>query len=161
MFFSAYLVMIVLTNGQSVFADELAGGPVTDTEGNRCGTLWWSLDEDGTFTVTGSGPGATYRPAGKDEGDFKCPWNSYRDRIRYVRFHCVFTGEHQFMVCKLYESGRVFRHSLWCDRHERRIFKLYVIETVRSDTGISGYDDVLFRELQVAYQSAGTSVRTA
>ncbi len=92
MFFSAYLVMIVLTNGQSVFADELAGGPVTDTEGNRCGTLWWSLDEDGTFTVTGSGPGATYRPAGKDEGDFKCPWNSYRDRIRYVRFHCVFTG---------------------------------------------------------------------
>lgn len=92
LFFSVFFLTVILTDGQNVLAGELAGGPVTDTEGNRCGTLWWSLDEDGTFTVTGSGPGATYRPAGKDEGDLKCPWNGYRDRIRYVQFHCVFTG---------------------------------------------------------------------
>lgn len=90
--FSVVLLIAVLIDGHTVFAGEVAGGPVTDTQGNRCGTLWWSLDEDGTFTVTGSGPGATYRPAGKDEGDLKCPWNSYRSRIRYVQFHCVFTG---------------------------------------------------------------------
>lgn len=78
---------------ESVSAYEIAGGYVTDTEGNRCGTLMWSLDSDGTFTVTGAGPGASYRPMGLDAYDEMCPWNHYRSEIKRVQFHCTFTGE--------------------------------------------------------------------
>lgn len=87
-----FLWMLMSADAGTVFADEMAGGYVTDTEGNRCGTLRWSLDTDGTFTVTGSGPGAAYRPAGKEDCDLLCPWNQYRSRIKYVQFDCVFTG---------------------------------------------------------------------
>ncbi|MCM1468836.1 MAG: InlB B-repeat-containing protein, partial [Alistipes sp.] len=86
------LSAVLLFGGQRAYAGEIAGGFVTDTEGNRCGSLRWSLDDNGVFTVTGSGPGATYRPAGRDEDDVLCPWNNYRGSIRYVQFNCVFTG---------------------------------------------------------------------
>lgn len=86
------LVLIFFMGTQDIYAYEVAGGYVTDTEGSRCGTLQWTLTSDGIFTVTGSGPGATYRPEGKDAGDKLCPWNDYRNDIKYVQFNCVFTG---------------------------------------------------------------------
>lgn len=92
MLFLLIAVSAVFFNIRDVYAYEVAGGYVTDTEGGRCGTLQWSLSSDGTFTVTGSGPGATYRPEGNDAGDKLCPWNDYRSRIKYVQFNCVFTG---------------------------------------------------------------------
>lgn len=79
-------------NPKVIYADEIAGGYVTDTEGNRCGSLQWSLSADGTFIVTGTGPGAAYRPRGMEECDRKCPWDSYRGQIKRVQFNCVFTG---------------------------------------------------------------------
>lgn len=71
----------------------VAQGPVIDTEGNRCGTLWWSLDSEGIMTFTGVGPGATYRPRGINGFDAYCPWDAYRSLIREVRFYCTFEGE--------------------------------------------------------------------
>ncbi len=91
-FIIVFLLVIFSMDIQDIYAGEIAGGEVTDTEGNRCGTLRWSLSDDGIFTVTGSGPGATYRPEGKEDGDKLCPWNDYRSEIRYVQFNCVFTG---------------------------------------------------------------------
>lgn len=74
-------------------ADYVAQGYVTDTEGNRCGSLYWTLDRDGVFTVTGTGPGATYRPCGEERYDAMVPWDRYRHLITYVQFNCTFQGQ--------------------------------------------------------------------
>lgn len=91
--FWTLFIGLLLVRAVKVSAYEIAGGYVTDTEGKRCGTLRWSLDSDGTFTVTGTGPGATYRPMGMEGYDRMCPWDNYRSKIKHVQFNCIFTGE--------------------------------------------------------------------
>lgn len=86
------IVLLVFLYTECVQAQVIASGDVTDTDGNKCGTLKWSIDSEGTFTVTGKGPGATYRPGGENEYDRMCPWDEYRSLIRNVIFDCEFTG---------------------------------------------------------------------
>ena len=90
--FVLYFFLLFLWNDEIVYAKTIAEGYVTDTEGNRCGTLYWTLDSDGTFVVTGSGEGACYRPYGEAGFDALCPWDAYRNQIKRVEFRCNFTG---------------------------------------------------------------------
>ena len=83
---------VIIENVYCVNASVIAKGPVTDTEGRQCGSLYWSLDSEGNFVVTGEGPGAAYRPEGRDEYDRYCPWDNYRHLIKKVWFNCKFTG---------------------------------------------------------------------
>lgn len=87
-----FMVFVLRMWDQTVYGAVIASGNVTDTEGNKCGTLKWSIDSDGTFTVTGEGPGATYRPEGENHYDRMCPWDDYRDKIKKVVFMCKFSG---------------------------------------------------------------------
>lgn len=87
-----FCIICALFKPYDVYAYQIAAGNVTDTDGNRCGSLYWTLESDGTFTVTGQGPGATYRPGGDNSYDRKCPWDAYRNQIMRVQFNCIFTG---------------------------------------------------------------------
>ncbi|MGN0160500.1 MAG: InlB B-repeat-containing protein [Lachnospiraceae bacterium] len=95
-FLILFIIIVLWFDPHNIYAYVVASGPVTDTEGNSCGTLYWSLDSDGVFTVTGAGPGATYRPYGDSFYDAQCPWHNYRDKIRYVQFNCRFEGTSLF-----------------------------------------------------------------
>lgn len=90
--FTVLFLLLPFLHTETVYAEKIAQGYVTDTEGKRCGTLYWTLDSDGTFVVTGTGPGACYRPYGIEGFDQLCPWNAYRDKIKKVVFRCTFTG---------------------------------------------------------------------
>ncbi len=73
---------------------------------NTCGSnLTWTLDDNGTLTISGSGDmanfiGGGYAILGSEQDD--CPWKNYRDKIKAVVFVGEITsiGNASFEECK-------------------------------------------------------------
>lgn len=77
---------------EKVSAQVMASGYVTDTEGNKSGSLYWTLYDNGDFVISGTGPGVNYMPRGEKGYEKMRPWDNYRDNIINVIFECEFEG---------------------------------------------------------------------
>lgn len=90
----------VLSNTE-LFENKINNVHASVVDSGNCGTegheseVTWSLDSDGVFTVSGTGPMNIYTPS--DE----CPWENYRDQIKKIIIDNGITtiGDYTFDNC--------------------------------------------------------------
>jgi len=70
-----------------------------DTSGTCGNSLNWTLDNNGTLTISGSGPMYDYSSYGKNN---EAPWRTYKESITFVRISEGVTsiGQYAFQSCK-------------------------------------------------------------
>ncbi len=70
------------------------------------GAIKWSLNEDGVFTVNGTGYGPNYSNTILSNSEQYCPWRSYRSRIKTVIIEpgIQAIGDYWFYGCTKLES---------------------------------------------------------